>query len=245
MRQARFRQLARLEKLAQPHIQRVRGAGKEWLRILNGAVSHAAVLAFIIRYGRPTIGEPLPVARERVRETQAWKRCGERFPRLLRNGERKLCCEPDSEGRMTPFSKDPVLLMGHPLRHAIIDAFPGVTEKEKLDAAFAAAPPWLIWFTGADYTAKLLGLTVPDLSDVSQFARSTLDVWYGFPNGVFEPQPWPHGPKNKRLVCTDLRLLVPSRLAPYMTPRPVRRPEEWPMLIPATVLEEFPKPWEP
>jgi hypothetical protein len=43
--------------------------------------------------------------------------------------------------------------MGSPLRHAVISSFPGADEKEKLDAVFASAPPWLIWFTFGDYTA--------------------------------------------------------------------------------------------
>ena len=64
------------------------------------------------------------------------------------------------------------LAYGMPLRHVIIANFPGVGEKDKLDAVFASAPPWLIWFTFADYTAKLLGLTLPNLSGVMGFARS-------------------------------------------------------------------------
>jgi len=44
-------------------------------------------------------------------------------------------------------------------------------EKEKLEQVFASAPPWLIWFTFADYTAELLGLSLPDLSSVAGDAR--------------------------------------------------------------------------
>jgi hypothetical protein len=51
--------------------------------------------------------------------------------------------------------------MGAHLRHFVISSFPGADEKEKLDRVFSAAPPWLLWFTFADYTAALLDLTLP------------------------------------------------------------------------------------
>jgi hypothetical protein len=37
--------------------------------------------------------------------------------------------------------------MGDPLRHFVIASFPGADEKQKLNTAFAAAPPLLPWFT--------------------------------------------------------------------------------------------------
>jgi ABC-type sulfate transport system substrate-binding protein len=57
MSRTRLRQIARLEELAQPYIERRRQIEKEWQRIPPGAAAHAAVLAFVIRYGDPKIGE--------------------------------------------------------------------------------------------------------------------------------------------------------------------------------------------
>ena len=83
------------------------------------------------------------------------------------------------------------MITGTYLRHELIARFSGATEKEKLERVFASAPPWLIWFTFADYTAELLGLSQPDLSSVAGFARSKADFdnWYGVPSGAFVPNP--------------------------------------------------------
>jgi len=236
MTQVRFRQVARLERMAQPLIRRVREAQKEWLQIFDGAVNHAAFFAFIVRYGNPTLDEPLSCAWQRCSEASAWKKCCRRFPFLLAGWDKKYRFEPNS--------RDRVKIAGHCIRHAVIEAFPGANEKEKLNAVFASAPPWLIWFTFADYTAALMGLTSPDLSSVTGFARSETDFnyWYGFPSGAFERRPWPNGPENEPLARVDLRLIRPARsnLAAHMRPRPIRRPDEWPKLLPVELLEEDP-----
>ena len=87
-----------------------------------------------------------------------------------------------------PYDRDGVSLLGQFVRHAVISNFPGADEKQKLNAVFSSAPPWLIWFTFADYTAKLLKLKLPDLSDVRVFERSkeNFDCWWGLPSGAFE-----------------------------------------------------------
>jgi hypothetical protein len=140
----------------------------------------------------------------------------------------------------------------------IIAGFPGADEKEKLDLVFASAPPWLIWFTFADYTAELLGLTLPDLSSVRGFARSkaSFDLWYGFPSGVFERRPWPHGPDNEPLARNDLKLLRPEieradnpitprerMRATHMKPQTIKCTDDWPELMPSewfeTILDQL------
>ena len=65
---------------------------------------------------------------------------------------------------------------------------PGTTEAEKFQNMFFSAPPWLIWFTFADITAKFLGLTSPDLSSVTSFSRSkaVFDIWPALPDCKFE-----------------------------------------------------------
>ena len=114
-----------------------------------------------------------------------------------------------------------------PIRHAVISILPGRDEKAKLNAAFASAPPWLIWSTFGDYTAALLGLTLPNLSSVSGFARSKANFnhWWGVPESAFENLPWPYGPESEPLAHVDLSLLRPTMRWPnsQMTRREQRR----------------------
>ncbi len=73
MSRTRLRQIAHLEKLAEPYFQQRRRAEQEWEGTLSGAVAHAAGLVFLIRYGDPKIGEPLSCAWERCTSTPVWK----------------------------------------------------------------------------------------------------------------------------------------------------------------------------
>ena len=151
----------------------------------------------------------------------------------------------------SPFSRDGVTIIGEYLRHELLERFSGSDEKEKLERVFASAPPWLVWFAFGDYTAKLLGLPMPDLATVRHFARSKEDFanWYGLPRGAFESRPWPNGPENEQLASTNLDLLHPAREKQnhQMTRRESRRAEaaakdlaesaeEWPILIPVEYL---------
>jgi hypothetical protein len=139
------------------------------------------------------------------------------------------------------------------LRHALIACFSGATEKKKLERVFASAPPWLIWFTFGDYTAELLGFSIPDLSSVTGFARSKADFdnWYGPATGAFVPRRWPYGPDNEPLARTDLNLLPAAMEGPinpktrrehrrahasYMKSRSAESTEDWPRLAPLEVL---------
>src|SRR6516164_6378353 len=185
MNQTRFRQIARLEKRPVAYTKQREAMAQHLQKLRNGAVAHAAVLAFVMRYGNPQIGEPLSEAWRRVAESEARK------------------------GSFEPYSRDSVTLMGHPLRHILLATLPGADEKDKLNRVFKSAPPWLIWFTFADYTAKLLDLKLPDLSTVTGFERSK-DIfhrWWGLPESAFECRPWPDGTDGEPLVGTDLSLL--------------------------------------
>ena len=117
-----------------------------------------------------------------------------------------------SPGPFQPHDMDSVKIIGAPLRHVIISTYSGADEKQKLEAALALAPPWLPWFTFADYTAKLLNLTIPDLSEAAGFMRSkaNFDIWWGLPMGAFQRAPWPHGSEHEPLARTDLNLLRPT-----------------------------------
>ncbi len=227
MSQARFRQIARLEELARPYIQRKQQIEKKERLIPLYAASHAAILAFVIRCGDPKVGEPLPCAWERFINGPVWNEYCNKWEAM---GLEQLGDEWKDYGDATvlgnrlaalsrpyrrahyPYRRDGVWIMGSYLRHELIASFPGGTEKEKLERVFASAPPWLIWFTFADYTAELLGLSLPNLSSVTGFARSKADFdnWCGLPSGAFIPRPWPDGPDNEPLARTDLNLLRPA-----------------------------------
>ena len=221
-------------------------------RPLCGAVNHAAVLAFLVRYGEPRIDEPLSRACERCAKSAAWKDCCDEFKSLLVPGSEYLGVQ--SPGPFQPHNMDAVNVIGAALRHVMISTYSGADEKQKLEAALASAPPWLLWFTFADYTAKLLNFTIPDLSKVAGYMRSktNFDIWWGLPRGVFERSPWPHGSESEPLARTDLNLLRPTIKATtrlmtrreHMRERAAlkksdrgERQEWWPPLIPVEHLK--------
>lgn len=245
MRQKQLRQIARLQSLAQPYFKQKRQNDEEWLNTVRGAAGHAAILAFLVRYGDPRVGEPLSSACERCTASTAWKECCQEIASWwlqYRSGE------------FRPYSSDAVGTMGDLVRHFVIAWFPGADEKDKLSIAFSAAPPWLLWFTFADYTAALLGLSLPDLSSVSRFARSkeNFDIWWGLPTGAFEHELWPRGPELHPLSRTDLNLLHPTmdNSSRQMTRRELMRQrvafersnhdecqEHWPDILPAQIFK--------
>ena len=251
MSQARIRQIARLQRLAQPCLKQKEQDDRKWQQTIRGAANHAAVLAFLIRYGKPQIDEPLSDACERCAQSAAWKDCCDEFKSLLVPGSEYLRLE--SPGPFQPHDADGVNIIGPALRHLIISTYSGADEKRKLELAFTSAPPWLLWFTFADYTAKLLDLTIPDLSTVTGFMRSKahFDIWWGLPRGAFVRAPWPHGSEGESLARTDLNLLRPTikDATRQMTRREQMREraalkksdrgefhEAWPALIPAKIL---------
>jgi hypothetical protein len=149
-----------------------------------------------------------------------WKEYGDETPpgnRLAR---------PSRSYRVaSPYGRDGVWIIGSYLRHELIASFPGATEKKKLESVFASAPPWLIWFTFADYTVEELGLSLPNLSSIASFARSKADFdnWCGLLSGAFVRRGWPDGPDNKPLARTDLNLLRPATQRPIIISPPTRR----------------------
>jgi hypothetical protein len=243
MNRIRARQIARLEKRAGPYIKQREGMAQQLRKLHRGAVAHAAVLAFVMRYGNPQMGEPLSEACRRVTESEAWKACCEKFP---------ICAYHRKDYSFKAHSRDNVWLIGDPLRYVLLSTLPGTNEKDKLNRVFKSAPPWLIWFTFADYTAKLLGLNLPDLSTVTGFERSK-DIfhrWWGLPESAFECRPWPDGTDGEPLARTDLSLLgLGIRQDAPMTNRERKRalansarsiPSQridWPRLIPEEWLQ--------
>ena len=264
MNQNRFRRIAQLENAAQPYIGMRSRIQDEWRWTRVGAAGHAAILSFLIRYGDPRVGEPLSCAWQRFMDTDVWKQhCDKwnelKFDRLGEEGKQDGESTP-KDNRLSfiwrtdgilPFDRHGVFVLSTRLRHELLERFSGNNEKEKLGKVFESAPPWLVWFAFGDYTAKLLGLPMPDLATVMHIARSKEDFanWYGLPRGAFESRPWPNGPENEQLACTNLDLLHPARDKSnhQMTRRESRRAkaaakdlaestDEWPGLIPVEYL---------
>jgi hypothetical protein len=242
-----LRRIERLEQMVGSDIRRRSQAHKRWQFTHVLAADHAAILAFIIQRGNPTIDEPLSAAGQRCEESEAWKRLCAEFWDWLRRKHDTFPFNPYTEPRAGR--------IGSVLRHMLIAELPGRDEKAKLEAALAAAPPWLLYYTFSDYTAKLLGLTLPDLSDVRRFERLRADFerWPGLPEGIFECRPWPNGAEAEPLAHTDLKLpfqpLEPDlrgmsprqrrrALATYMKPQ--KYEQTWPPLVP---LEHLKDPW--
>src|SRR5579872_6339818 len=124
MTQVRLRQIARLEKLAQPYIERRRQTEEQWQVLRSHAASHAAVFAFLIRYGNPTIDEPLSYAWQRCSQATPWIECWRRFPccRILPHGHDVPIPEYPSrpsypEHPFNPDSRNSTAVIGGPLRH--------------------------------------------------------------------------------------------------------------------------------
>ena len=187
MIQARRQRVARLEKM---YIERVRQFNDLADAVLTEqALAHAVNLSVLIAYGDPKIDEPL---------SSAWQRCGNNPANP--DGLLALARPPFNEAA----AKTAVIF-----RELLIPSLPGADEKEKLDAVFASAPPWLIWFTFGDFTADTLGLRLPDLSSVTRFARpqAIFDRWPALPSGTFKRRPWPDGSDHEPITPEDRELL--------------------------------------
>jgi hypothetical protein len=243
MIQSRLGQITRLEKLADPYLKRMHQLKKKVWLIYLGAAAHAAIIAFLVRYGKPRASEPLSAACERITESNAWETCCGKY--LHFSDSRRL---PSFQ----PYDRDAAFIIGSGLRHMVISNFSGADEKEKLNAIFSSAPPWLIWHTFGDYTAECLGLKTPDLSQVRRFARlkDDFEVWYGVSPGVFERRDWPDGPEKEPLAAVNLHLLIPEmrhfekqlitsreRRREHVNPTRTRG-SRWPGLLPTEFLEQ-------
>ncbi len=206
MMRERLRQIARLEKKLKPDIERTQRLKSQEQFIACMAASYAANVAFIVRYGAPRIDEPLWRACKRVENSEAWDKYCEMFPRTLRQVDYR-------------FGKG--VFATQSIRHGLIRFFPGSDERDKLNRIFEIAPPWLIWFTGADDAARMIGVRVPDLSAVSCFQRRPIssDVYpeqrYVLPEGKFEQLPWPDGV----IRAPEARVRIVDKT-------------KWPMLLP-------------
>jgi hypothetical protein len=190
MMPARRRQIERLEKLAAPAIEEVRRQDEaRKAQLKQAATWHAIGLGALVLYGKANMHEPL---------SQAWRRCSERFPYLERVLDFKH-----------PSPQVHAMMIADIVRRDVLADLPGSTENEKFQSLFSSAPAWLVWFTFADVTAGLLGLTLPDLSGVKNFGRSETELrnWPALPDGKFEPRPRPR-PSSFDISTSDATFAI-------------------------------------
>jgi hypothetical protein len=210
MNQIRSRQVARLEKLAQPYIKRRQQSSAHIEAFMRKeAFEHVANLSLLILYGKPKIDEPLLDAWRRVLESTAWRECCEKHGGF------------DSYGREqgTPFDSLGAMYIAKYFHKYFMPELPGADETKKLDAIFETAPPWLLWFTYGDMAARVLGLKLPDLSSVNRFARGKF-VGLKLPHGPFECHPLPDGAHDEFAVSIHKKF---EDKAMDMTPRERKR----------------------
>jgi hypothetical protein len=186
MSHARRRQVARLEQLAKPILERKREGDARIFEFMKSEASiRIACLSLIILYGEPRIDEPLTIAWDRCAQSAAWRSCLERHPDFGGYGR--------FEERMSPFFSLGASYIAKYFRKYFLPELPGVDEKEKFDNIFVVAPPWFIWFTFVDVYAALFGIKLPDLSGVNRYVRNTSSVCGNLPKGPFECRLMPDG----------------------------------------------------
>ena len=195
---ARFRRFARLEKLAQPYLK----GNQELTRngvVLGREQCARSRLAFLIRYGNPSIEEPLECATQRCEESVAWKECCHEF-----NSHYIEPMQWRSDIRFPAHDRD-LCQVWDALRHFVISSFPGADEKQKLDQSLRRDLPGC---------SGSLSLTIPQRCWVSCFPilrkclssreqNKNFDSWWGLPRDAFERQPWPYGMENQPLARAD------------------------------------------
>ena len=188
MRRTRARQVARLEKLALPYIDRKR---HEELERAERSASHRdeafvviANLALLVLYGKPAISEPL---------TCAWERC------LASNALKADGATHSDLREIDPFNKQGAHSIAQYFRAHVLPGLPGADEREKLNAVLAKAPPWLLWLTHAEFPILLLGLKLPDLSSVCRFDRPKVSAHHQLPDGAFAWRQLPEGIEDYKL----------------------------------------------
>jgi hypothetical protein len=210
MRQLPFRRVARFEQLANAYLKRRERETEipEYLR--NFASLIVANLCCLILFGEPKIDEPLPKAWERCLESAAWQACREKHGGFSEYGR--------DDG--TPFDNLGVPHIAKYFHRYFLPDLPGADDIEKFSMIFKEAPPWLLWFTCGDMDAHILGIELPDLSEISRFARGGR-LFTPLPPGPFELQRLPDGVYD-RYYTPQTRDAFEDK-AKNMTPRERKR----------------------
>jgi hypothetical protein len=133
---------------------------------------HAVNFAAVVLYGDPKYDEPL---------SKAWSQCVQSD--IWRHLPQPAILPPPP-----PFDRFIATHLAAYLYEKWVPTLDGANDKEKFDPVFATAPPWLIWFTQADWTAQLLQFELPDLSEIKKYARpiKLLQIWPCLPQGKFD-----------------------------------------------------------
>jgi hypothetical protein len=185
MSRTRLRQVARLERCALPYIERKRRYdGETAASLRESAFRRAASVALLILHGDPRLGEPLRDAWVRCLQSPAWKACRAKHPDYIGRYDEEA-----------PFNMLGARGLAQYFRSYFLPELPGADETEKLNAVFAKAPIWLLWFTHADVIGVVLGLKVPDLSTKARFGRPGITLV--LPDGTFEWRRLPDGAEDK------------------------------------------------
>jgi hypothetical protein len=142
------------------------------------------IIALLVLYGDPKITESLELAWQRCRESSAWRNCIERDPDF---------CGSRSEHEDTPFIFYVAPDIARYFEKYFLPNLPGESEKEKLQRIFERAPSWLVYFTCADIYARLLSISIPDVSSLSRFWRYHSGFLDSLLTGPFDYQPLPDG----------------------------------------------------
>jgi hypothetical protein len=138
MTRARYRQTARLERLAEAYLRPKESANsrnEEFVR--NYAFTHTANLSALILYGDPKIEEPLSFAWRRCLESAEWRKRREKYGGW----------DEYRRDHRDPFASFSATQIGKYFRKYFLPDLPGADEVEKFSLIFKKAPPWLLWFT--------------------------------------------------------------------------------------------------
>jgi hypothetical protein len=227
MSRARLRQLARLEKLAVSYIAQKRRHEEE-ARATHASQCEKAFItmanvAVLILYGDPQVGEPLTCAWQRCLQSTAWQACRAKHPPVSEQGR----------GQESPFDDRGAQAIAEYFRAYILPDLPGADETAKLNAVFAKAPLWLLWFTYAELPIVVLGLKLPDLSSMSRFARPERLGHHYLPDGAFEWRRLPVGVEDELLgLFLGLERRDPAALAKLSPGMRIADEREDPILTP-------------
>jgi hypothetical protein len=188
MTRARFRQTARLERLAEAYLRPKEEADSQSDEFVRKYVLiHTANLAALILYGDPKIDEPLSFAWRRCLESAEWQARHEKYGDV--HGERD-----------SPFGFGADRIADY-FRKYFLPDLAGRDEVKKFSLIFDKAPPWLLWFTYADVNARILGIRLPDLSTVNRFIRDLRNLMNDcLPPGPFECRLRAHGSEDELAI---------------------------------------------
>jgi hypothetical protein len=218
MTRARFRQTARLERLAEGYLRPREKADSGSVELVREfALIHTANLSALILYGDPKIDEPLLFAWKRCLESAEWQRRREKYGGWDEYG-RDTCGDPFVDLGAERIAKY--------FRKYFLPDVPGSDEVEKFGLIFENAPPWLLWFTYGDVNAQILGIKLPDLSAVNRYIRDPRNFGNDqLPPGPFECRLRADGREDEVVIWTKYFLMRKNQKnAPNdVTPRERKR----------------------